>query len=204
MDERFLRQLRETDADPDPIAQFRRWYAEAVAAQVPDVETMTLATATDCGVPSARMVLLRGFDERGFVFFTNLESRKAEELSANPRAALVFYWGPLYRQVRIEGRVEAVSDDEADVYFATRPRGSQLSAWASPQSRVVPDREFLVARVRQRTADFPHAVPRPPFWSGFRVIAAVIEFWQGGENRLHDRLQYRRAGNAWIRERLAP
>ena len=204
MAEDFMRELREADMVPDAIAQFRVWYAEAQAAQIPDADAMTLATATAEGAPSARMVLLRGLDERGFVFFTNIDSRKARELSANPRAALLFFWGRLHRQVRIEGRVETVSALESDAYFRGRPRGSQLSAWASPQSQVIPNRAFLEERVSQRTAQFPAEVPRPPFWGGFRVVPDTIEFWQGGENRLHDRLRYRRLDGGWLRERLAP
>jgi pyridoxamine 5'-phosphate oxidase len=195
--------LRESDADPDPLIQFRRWFAEAEAVQ-PDPEVMTLATAGPDGAPSARMVLLRGYDERGFVFFSNFASRKARELAANPTAALVLYWPALARQVRIEGKVEVVTAEEADAYFAQRPRGSQLSAWASPQSQAIPSREFLEERVREVTERFPGEVPRPPFWGGYRVVPTVIEFWQGGEHRLHDRLVYRRSGDGWRRERLGP
>jgi len=197
------RDLREADADPDPLTQFRRWFVEAERGQ-PNPEIMTLATATAQGAPSARMVLLRGCDERGFVFFTNFESRKARELGENPRAALVLYWPELERQVRIEGTVEIVPEAEADAYFRQRPRGSQLSAWASPQSQSVPNRDFLEERVRQVTERFPGQVPRPPFWGGYRVLPEVIEFWQGGEHRLHDRLVYRRTPGGWLRERLGP
>jgi pyridoxamine 5'-phosphate oxidase len=197
------RDLREADADPNPLAQFRRWFVEAERVQ-PNAESMTLATATALGAPSARMVLLRGFDERGFVFFTNFGSRKARELSENPQAALVLYWPALERQVRIEGRVEIVTATEADAYFRQRPRGSQLSAWASPQSQAIPSREFLEEQVRQITERFPGEVSRPPFWGGYRVVPALIEFWQGGENRLHDRLVYRRSAEGWLRERLGP
>jgi pyridoxamine 5'-phosphate oxidase len=198
-----IRDLREADADPDPLTQFRRWFAEAERSQ-PDAETMTLATATVQGAPSARMVLLRGFDERGFVFFTNFTSRKARELAENPQAALVLYWPALVRQVRIEGKVEIIAAAEADAYFRQRPRGSQLSAWASPQSQTIPSREFLEERVRQITGQFPAEVPRPPFWGGYRVRPHLIEFWQGGENRLHDRLAYRSTADGWLRERLGP
>jgi pyridoxamine 5'-phosphate oxidase len=195
--------LREADADPNPFVQFRRWFVEAERSQ-PNPETMTLATATLMGAPSARMVLLRGFDERGFVFFTNLDSRKARELSDNPQAALVLHWPALARQVRIEGKVEIIAAAEADAYFRQRPRGSRLSAWASPQSQTIPSREFLEERVRQIAEQFPGEVPRPPFWGGYRVMPEVIEFWQGGENRLHDRLVYRRTPDSWLRERLGP
>jgi pyridoxamine 5'-phosphate oxidase len=195
--------LREADADPNPLTQFRRWFAEAERAEG-NAEAMTLATATPAGAPSARMVLLRGFDERGFVFFTNFSSRKARELTENPQAALVLYWPQLERQVRIEGRVEIVTAAEADAYFRQRPRGSQLAAWASPQSQSIPSREFLEERVRQVTGQFPGEVPRPPFWGGLRVVPQLMEFWQGGEHRLHDRLVYRRTPDGWLRERLGP
>ena len=195
--------LREADADPNPLTQFRRWFVEAEHHQ-PNAETMALATATALGAPSVHMVLLRGHDERGFVFFTNFSSRKARELADNPQAALVLHWPALERQVRIEGQVEVIAAEEADAYFRQRPRGSQLSAWASPQSQAVPSREFLEERVRQITEQFPGEVPRPPFWGGYRVSPHLIEFWQGGENRLHDRLVYRRSGEGWLRERLGP
>jgi pyridoxamine 5'-phosphate oxidase len=197
--------LREADADPDPLAQFRAWFAQAQAAPIPQPEAMTLATTTPDGQPSARVVLLRGLDERGFVFFTNYESRKAEELAANPRAALVFFWSELHRQVRVEGRVEPVSAAESDAYFRTRARGSRLGAWASPQSAVIPDRAFLEERAREFAARYPdEEVPRPPYWGGLRVVPEVIEFWQGQPDRLHDRLRYRREGSGWVCERLAP
>jgi pyridoxamine 5'-phosphate oxidase len=166
---------------------------------------MTLATATPDGRPSARMVLLRGFDERGFRFFTNYESRKGGELAANPRAALVFWWGELERQVRIEGRVERTSRAESEAYFSSRPPGSQLSAAASPQSRVIDSRAVLERRVAElATGHQDGELPLPDFWGGFRLVHEVIEFWQGRPNRLHDRLRYRRDGNAWKLERLAP
>jgi pyridoxamine 5'-phosphate oxidase len=197
--------LREADADRDPIAQFRAWFAEAQAARLPLPEAMALATATPDGRPSARMVLLRGLDERGFVFFTNYESRKGAEVSANPRAALVFYWFGLDRQVRVEGRVEVVSAAESDAYFRGRPRGSRVGAWASPQSAVIPGREFLEERARAFAERYPgEELPRPPHWGGLRVVPEVIEFWQGQPDRLHDRLRYRREGGGWVRERLAP
>jgi pyridoxamine 5'-phosphate oxidase len=199
--------LLETEAPADPLALFRAWWDQALAASLVEPGAMTLATATPEGLPSARMVLLRGFDERGFVFFTNYKSRKAEELTANPRAALVLYWAELDRQVRIEGRVNRVSAEESDAYFQTRARGSQLGAWASPQSHVIVSREFLLKRMEELATRYPAQVPRPPLWGGFRVVPAVIEFWQGQPNRLHDRLQYRRRrpeNGGWVLERLAP
>jgi pyridoxamine 5'-phosphate oxidase len=197
--------LRESDVDPDPLAQFRAWFEEARTAGLPQPEAMTLATATVDGEPSARMVLLRGFDERGFVFFTNFDSRKGRELTTNPRAALVFYWAAQDRQVRVEGGVEAVSAEESDAYFASRPRGSRLGAWASPQSQVIPGRKFLEAHMRQLEIRYAKGeIPRPPHWGGWRVVPAVIEFWQGQPNRLHDRLCYRRRPEGWSLERLAP
>jgi pyridoxamine 5'-phosphate oxidase len=197
--------LRESDADRDPIEQFRRWFDEALAADLHEPNAMTLATSTPDGRPSARIVLLKGFDERGFVFYTNYEGRKGEELAANPRAALVLYWGELERQVRIEGRVSLVPDEESDAYFEGRPRGSQLGAWASEQSRPAKDRGVLEERLRELEAEHgDREVPRPPFWGGYRVEPEVIEFWQGRENRLHDRLRYRRSYEGWKVERLQP
>jgi len=198
--------LRESDADPDPIEQFRRWFDETLAADLHEPNAMTLAAAAPDGRPSARIVLLKGFDERGFVFYTNYEGRKSQELEANPYAALVFYWGELERQVRIEGRVSRVSEEESDAYFAGRPRGSQLGAWVSEQSRPVRDRGSLEERLRELEAEYEgREVPRPPFWGGYRVEPEIIEFWQGRENRLHDRLRYRRSeSGGWERERLQP
>lgn len=194
------------DLDPDPFKQFDAWFQEALGAQLPEPSAMTLATATRDGRASARTVLLKGFDQRGFVFFTNYGSQKARELTDNPYAALVFHWQPLRRQVCITGSVSRVSREEADAYFKTRPRGSQLGAWASRQSEVVESRGALEQRMvelEERYRD--REVPLPPFWGGFRVVPDAIEFWQGQENRLHDRLWYRRddAGR-WVIERLAP
>jgi pyridoxamine 5'-phosphate oxidase len=198
--------LRASDVDPDPIVQFAAWFEDARAAGVRLPEAMVLATARADGAPSARFVLLNRFDGRGFVFFGNYESRKGRELAENPRGALVFHWDPLGRQVRIEGPVERISADESDSYFATRPRGARLSAWAARQSEVVESREALEARVAELSAEFPDdAVPRPPHWGGYRLTAEAIELWQHREDRLHDRLRYRRSGDgAWLIERLAP
>ncbi|MFL6058608.1 MAG: pyridoxamine 5'-phosphate oxidase [Rubrobacteraceae bacterium] len=197
--------LTESAADPDPIAQFRRWFDTALVADLHEPNAMTLATATPEGRPSARIVLLKGFDERGFVFYTSYEGRKSEEIEANPRCALVFYWGELERQVRVEGHVSRIPEEESDEYFGSRPRGSQLGAWASEQSRPVGGREALEERLRNLEAEYEaREVRRPPFWGGYRVEPEVIEFWQGRENRLHDRLVYRRSGGSWRRERLQP
>ena len=198
--------LRESNADPDPVAQFAAWFEDARAAGIRLPEAMVLATARADGAPSARFVLLNRFDERGFVFFANYESRKGRELAENPRAALVFHWDPLGRQVRIEGPVERLPAEESDSYFATRPRGARLSALASRQSEVVESREALEARVAELSAEYPgDAVPRPPTWGGYRLTPEAIELWQHREDRLHDRLRYRRSDDgAWLIERLAP
>jgi pyridoxamine 5'-phosphate oxidase len=197
--------LAEADVDTDPVVQFGRWFEQAEQAGLLEPTAMTLATATPDGRPSARMVLLRGFDERGFCFYSNYESRKGVELAANPRAALVFWWGELERQVRIEGPVAPTSRAESEAYFHSRPPGSQLSAAASPQSRVIQDRAVLERRVAELAADSADGqVPLPDFWGGYRLTHEVVEFWQGRPNRLHDRLRYRRAGDGWKIERLAP
>jgi pyridoxamine 5'-phosphate oxidase len=198
--------LVEADVDPDPVVQFGRWFDDAKAADLVEPSAMTLATASAEGVPSARMVLLRGVDQRGFVFYTNYESRKAAELAANPRAALVFWWGELQRQIRVEGPVERTSQQESAAYFRTRPLGSRLSAWASPQSRVIPGRAVLDQRVAELAAGHPDGdIPLPPFWGGYRLVPEVVELWQGRPNRLHDRLRYTRSADGrWRIERLAP
>jgi pyridoxamine 5'-phosphate oxidase len=197
--------LAEADASADPTAQFRIWFEQALAANLHEPNAMTLATATPDGKPSARVVLLKGHDERGFVFYTNYEGRKGREMERNPNAALVFYWGELERQVRIEGRVGRVPESESDAYFASRPRGSRLGAWASEQSRPAEGRDALESRLRELEREYEgRRVPRPPFWGGYRVEPEAIEFWQGRENRLHDRLVYRRGDGGWKMQRLQP
>jgi pyridoxamine 5'-phosphate oxidase len=197
--------LDEANADPDPIAQFERWFAEAREAKLVEPNAMALATATREGAPSVRMVLLKGVDGRGFVFFTDYRSQKGVELGLNPRAALVFYWAELERQVRITGRVSTVPPEESDGYFRSRPRNSRLSAWVSHQSQVVPDRATLESRAQEVAQRYPgDQVPLPPYWGGYRVVPELIEFWQGRESRLHDRIRYRSDGQGWRMERLSP
>ena len=198
--------LREADADPNAIEQFRKWFDEALAASLQEPNAMTLATATLDGRPSARIVLLKGYDERGFVFYTNHEGRKARELEENPRCALVFYWGELERQVRVEGLASRVPEEESDAYYTSRPRGSRLGAWVSEQSRPVERRDLLEERLRKLEAEYEgREIPRPPFWGGYLVEPEEIEFWQGRENRLHDRLlYYRQSGEGWRIKRLQP
>ncbi len=192
-----------------PMAQFQRWFAAAAAAGQPEPEAMSLATVGPGGVPSARFVLLRGADERGFTFYTNYRSPKAQEVDANPAAALAFRWATLDRQVRASGRVEVASPAESDAYFASRPRPSQLGAWASEQSQVIGSRQELESRLAEMERRFAGAeVPRPPWWGGLRVVPAVVEFWQGRAGRLHDRIRYRQGdgpeGVNWTMQRLAP
>lgn len=198
--------LKESDLDSNPFNQFDKWFQQALAAGLPEPNAMTLATATLDGKPSARIVLLKGFDERGFVFFTNYESQKGRELLANPQAALVCYWIELERQVRISGRVSRVSAEESKEYFQSRPLGSQLGAWASQQSEVVDGRKTLEDRLEQLTREYQtKPVPLPPYWGGYRVAPETIEFWQGRPNRLHDRLRYTfQTNHHWLIERLSP
>ena len=198
--------LRESDLDPDPVAQLQAWLGEADAAGIALPEAMTLATASAAGSPSARMVLLKGCDERGLVFHTNYESRKGRELEENPRAAAVLYWNQLGRQVRVEGRIVQVSETESEAYFRTRPLGGQLGAWASPrQSEVIESRDVLDERVEELQARYAHGdVPLPPFWGGYRLQPESFEFWQHRDDRLHDRFRYRRDDGVWVIERLSP
>ncbi|MFY0408835.1 pyridoxamine 5'-phosphate oxidase [Solicola sp. PLA-1-18] len=196
--------LDEQDAGDDPVALFGRWLDEAVASGMHEPNAMALATASADGVPAVRVVLLKGFDARGAVFYTNGDSAKGHDLAANPRASLAMLWHPLQRQVRVTGRVEPVAPQESDAYFRSRPHGSQLGAVASPQSQVVADRDELDRRYAEVEAAYPHDVPRPEQWGGFRVALDVVEFWHGRQGRMHDRLRFTASGDSWTRERLAP
>ncbi len=192
------------EADADPFRQFAEWFEAALAADLMEPNAMTLSTVDAAGRPASRMVLLKGVDERGFVFFTNYDSRKGLDLAANPMAALLFWWDRLHRQVRIEGRAERIAEAESDNYFNSRPYGSRIGAAASPQSRVIGSRAELEARFKALEAAHPENLPRPSHWGGFRIVPDHFEFWQGRESRLHDRLVYRPVAGGWRIERLAP
>lgn len=200
-----LKSLSEEDVTADPIQQFSVWWNEAVSSEVIEVNAMTLATATKEGIPSARIVLLKGFNEDGFMFFTNYESHKGRELAENPHAALVFFWPELERQIRIEGKVEKVAESVSDDYYLSRPAGSRIGAWASPQSTVIESRKIIEQNVLKYEKQFSDGnISRPPYWGGFIVKPVKIEFWQGRSSRLHDRIQYTKADETWKIERLAP
>ncbi len=200
-----MRSLSEHEVSTDPFIQFTQWWDEAVQSEILEVNAMTLSTIKPDGRPSARIVLLKGFDQQGFVFYTNYESDKGKQLQQNPYASLVFFWKELERQVRIEGCCTRTSDQESSNYFRSRPLGSRLGAWASPQSRVIPNRELLQQNLEELTARYPEDdIPRPPHWGGFRLVPDRIEFWQGRSNRLHDRILYEKSEASWRISRLAP
>ena len=199
-----LKRLDETDVDADPYRQFHAWLKQSLEAEVPEPTAMTLATVDAQGRPSARIMLLKALDDRGFVFYTNYESRKGAQLAARPHAALTFFWKELERQVRIEGAIEKVSAAESNEYFAIRPLGSRIGAWASTQSATIESRQWLEARVKAAEAKYGGNPPRPPHWGGYRVIPDWLEFWQGRESRLHDRIAYTRDPDGWKITRLSP
>jgi len=199
-----LQELTEADVASDAIEQFTRWWQEAVESQLEEVNAMTLATATKNGVPHARIVLLKDYDKQGFVFYTNYSSHKGQEMQENPHAALLFFWPALERQVRIEGVIEKVTAAESDEYFHSRPAGSRIGAWASPQSTVIPTRGVLEENVQKFTTEFTSGIPRPPHWGGYRLVPNSIEFWQGRSSRLHDRILFTQTDTGWQINRLAP
>ena len=200
-----LQTLNENEVETGAIQQFEKWWQEAINSTIEEVNAMTLATATPDGIPSARILLLKGFDEKGFVFFTNYESHKGRELAANPKACMVFFWKELERQVRIEGSIEKTSSEESDTYFFSRPAGSQLGAWASPQSTVITKRQIIEDNLKSFAEQFTkEPMKRPGHWGGYRLKPQLVEFWQGRPNRLHDRLQYTLHEGGWKIERLAP
>jgi len=199
-----LQSLDEADTAADPFTQFDRWWAEAIASEITEVNAMTLATATKEGIPSARIVLLKGYDSNGFIFYTNYNSHKGLQLADNPHASLVFFWKELERQVRIDGPVEKTSAETSDAYFLSRPKGSRIGAWASPQSHVIRHRREIEERVLSLESKYGEEVPRPPHWGGYIVRPEKMEFWQGRSSRLHDRIAYSRWEEEWTRERLAP
>jgi pyridoxamine 5'-phosphate oxidase len=200
-----MKSLLESDAAADPFAQFGHWWLEAVESKIDEVNAMTLATSSADGFPSARIVLLKGYDRNGFVFFTNYNSQKGQDIEANPKACLLFFWKELERQVRIDGSIEKISAQESEVYFQSRPIGSRIGAWCSPQSSVIPDRTVLDKNVDYYSNKFSaQLVPRPDHWGGYLVKPTAIEFWQGRSSRLHDRLRYTKIADNWKLERLAP
>ena len=199
-----LQTLNEVDVAANPFQQFTKWWNQAIQSKVAEVNAFTLATASKAGKPSARIVLLKGYNENGFVFFTNYNSHKGQELIENPNAAIVFFWNELERQIRIEGTVEKISQQESEEYFHARPAGSQIGAWASPQSTVIPNREILEKNETEYKNKFGENIPKPPHWGGFVVKPILFEFWQGRSSRLHDRIQYTPQNNNWKIERLAP
>lgn len=203
----MLKSFDESDAANNPFDQFKQWWEEATHVEIDEVNAMTLATVDSTGKPSARIVLLKGYTNEGFVFFTNYESAKGQELAANPNAAILFFWKELERQIRIEGRVEKISSADSDAYFHSRPAGSRIGAWVSPQSKVIPNRSFLEENYQRLVNEYPDEskVPRPPHWGGYIVKPESFEFWQGRSSRLHDRLRFTQSESGdWVRERLAP
>ena len=200
----ILQTLQEEDVATDPIEQFNKWWDESIKSEIIEANAMTLATANAAGIPSARTVLLKAFSTEGFIFFTNYESQKGEDLAANPNAALLFFWKEMERQVRIEGKVEKISEEESDAYFNSRPLGSRIGAWASPQSKVINDRTVIENNVQKFTEEFGEKIPRPPHWGGYLLVPVKMEFWQGRSSRLHDRILFTREDNSWKISRLAP